>query len=300
MYTIADPHRVRLADPHRVRLVNLLTDAGQPIISPSPSLLSPLTIQSPPPDSSPSPSIISLADSDLSQIPPALKCSRSSTHSNHFRLGTLRFSSKYNNWFTFIKYEEPVTVRSCMPIHARELATKDWRKVGIVIPVKNPVDLAGHSGSPLSRTQSNVSEMSPIGDPTEDKGAKAGAGSATLSMQGIRGTEQRHGAIGKCYAQAYACVHADAETGAWPCACRYRDGGIGVRMMMQRYGHGCALGDVEMGAWRKHDKVEVCAALPKKKVCAAERGPQSSWTMMRMVVRWSVDQRKERPEGSTL
>ncbi|KAM7489869.1 hypothetical protein LguiB_027353 [Lonicera macranthoides] len=86
-------HR-RPADPHRVRPVNLLTDAGKPIISPSPSLLSPLTIQSPPPDSSPSPSLLSLADSDLSQIPPALKCSRSSTHSNHFRLRTLRFSSK--------------------------------------------------------------------------------------------------------------------------------------------------------------------------------------------------------------
>lgn len=30
---------------------------------------------------------------------------------------------QYNNWFTFSEYEEPVTVRSCRPIHARELAT---------------------------------------------------------------------------------------------------------------------------------------------------------------------------------
>ncbi|KAK9280336.1 hypothetical protein L1049_014024 [Liquidambar formosana] len=30
---------------------------------------------------------------------------------------------QYNNWFTFSDYEEPVTVRSCKPIHARELAT---------------------------------------------------------------------------------------------------------------------------------------------------------------------------------
>ncbi|XVF05827.1 hypothetical protein REPUB_Repub05bG0206700 [Reevesia pubescens] len=29
---------------------------------------------------------------------------------------------QYNNWFTFSEYEEPVTVRSCQPIHARELA----------------------------------------------------------------------------------------------------------------------------------------------------------------------------------
>lgn len=29
---------------------------------------------------------------------------------------------QYNNWFTFSEYEEPVTVRSCRPIHARELA----------------------------------------------------------------------------------------------------------------------------------------------------------------------------------
>ncbi|XWS71916.1 hypothetical protein CRYUN_Cryun03dG0179500 [Craigia yunnanensis] len=29
---------------------------------------------------------------------------------------------QYNNWFTFTEYEEPVTVRSCRPIHARELA----------------------------------------------------------------------------------------------------------------------------------------------------------------------------------
>lgn len=30
---------------------------------------------------------------------------------------------QYNNWFTFSEYEEPVTVRSTRPIHARELAT---------------------------------------------------------------------------------------------------------------------------------------------------------------------------------
>ncbi|KAL0435035.1 UNVERIFIED_CONTAM: hypothetical protein Sradi_0211400 [Sesamum radiatum] len=30
---------------------------------------------------------------------------------------------QYNSWFTFTDYEEPVTVRSCRPIHARELAT---------------------------------------------------------------------------------------------------------------------------------------------------------------------------------
>lgn len=30
---------------------------------------------------------------------------------------------QYNNWFTFSEYEEPVTIRSCRPIHARELAT---------------------------------------------------------------------------------------------------------------------------------------------------------------------------------
>lgn len=29
---------------------------------------------------------------------------------------------QYNNWFTFSGYEEPVTVRSCRPLHARELA----------------------------------------------------------------------------------------------------------------------------------------------------------------------------------
>ncbi|XP_060175975.1 uncharacterized protein LOC132606472 isoform X1 [Lycium barbarum] len=29
---------------------------------------------------------------------------------------------QYNSWFTFSEYEEPVTVRSCRPIHARELA----------------------------------------------------------------------------------------------------------------------------------------------------------------------------------
>ncbi|CAL0301634.1 unnamed protein product [Lupinus luteus] len=29
---------------------------------------------------------------------------------------------QYNNWFTFSEYEEPVTIRSCRPIHARELA----------------------------------------------------------------------------------------------------------------------------------------------------------------------------------
>ncbi|XP_008795783.2 LOW QUALITY PROTEIN: 28S ribosomal protein S29, mitochondrial [Phoenix dactylifera] len=30
---------------------------------------------------------------------------------------------QYNNWFTFSEYQEPVTVRSCRPIHARELST---------------------------------------------------------------------------------------------------------------------------------------------------------------------------------
>ncbi|PSS01265.1 28S ribosomal protein [Actinidia chinensis var. chinensis] len=30
---------------------------------------------------------------------------------------------QYNNWFTFSEYEEAVTVRSCRPVHARELAT---------------------------------------------------------------------------------------------------------------------------------------------------------------------------------
>lgn len=30
---------------------------------------------------------------------------------------------QYNSWFTFADYEEPVTVRSCMPVHARELST---------------------------------------------------------------------------------------------------------------------------------------------------------------------------------
>lgn len=29
---------------------------------------------------------------------------------------------QYNNWFTFSEYEEPVTIRSCRPIHARELS----------------------------------------------------------------------------------------------------------------------------------------------------------------------------------
>ncbi|OMP02353.1 Ribosomal protein S23/S29, mitochondrial [Corchorus olitorius] len=29
---------------------------------------------------------------------------------------------QYNNWFTFSEYEEPVAVRSCRPVHARELA----------------------------------------------------------------------------------------------------------------------------------------------------------------------------------
>ncbi|CAK8566025.1 unnamed protein product [Lathyrus sativus] len=28
---------------------------------------------------------------------------------------------QYNNWFTFSEYEEPVTIRSCRPIHAREI-----------------------------------------------------------------------------------------------------------------------------------------------------------------------------------
>ncbi|WCJ34819.1 mitochondrial 28S ribosomal protein S29-related [Euphorbia peplus] len=30
---------------------------------------------------------------------------------------------QYNNWFTFSEYEEPVTIRSCRSIHAKELAT---------------------------------------------------------------------------------------------------------------------------------------------------------------------------------
>ncbi|XP_057788313.1 uncharacterized protein LOC131005381 isoform X2 [Salvia miltiorrhiza] len=30
---------------------------------------------------------------------------------------------QYNNWFTFTNFEEPVTNRSCRPIHAREVAT---------------------------------------------------------------------------------------------------------------------------------------------------------------------------------
>ncbi|KAG6752519.1 28S ribosomal protein S29 [Populus alba x Populus x berolinensis] len=29
---------------------------------------------------------------------------------------------QYNNWFTFSEYEEPATMRSCRPVHARELA----------------------------------------------------------------------------------------------------------------------------------------------------------------------------------
>lgn len=29
---------------------------------------------------------------------------------------------QYNNWFTFSEYEEPVTIRSTRPVHARELA----------------------------------------------------------------------------------------------------------------------------------------------------------------------------------
>ncbi|KAI3507946.1 hypothetical protein L1887_22943 [Cichorium endivia] len=30
---------------------------------------------------------------------------------------------QYNSWFTFTEFEEPVTVRSCRPIHAKEVAT---------------------------------------------------------------------------------------------------------------------------------------------------------------------------------
>lgn len=30
---------------------------------------------------------------------------------------------QYNSWFTFSEYGEPVTVRSCRPIHAKELTT---------------------------------------------------------------------------------------------------------------------------------------------------------------------------------
>ncbi|XP_031498773.1 uncharacterized protein LOC116263253 [Nymphaea colorata] len=30
---------------------------------------------------------------------------------------------QYNNWFTFSEYQEPVTARSCRPIHAKELST---------------------------------------------------------------------------------------------------------------------------------------------------------------------------------
>jgi hypothetical protein len=28
---------------------------------------------------------------------------------------------QYNSWFTFSDFQEPVTVRSCRPIHAKEL-----------------------------------------------------------------------------------------------------------------------------------------------------------------------------------
>ncbi|KAM7489922.1 hypothetical protein LguiB_027406 [Lonicera macranthoides] len=39
------------------------------------------------------------------------------------------------------------------------------------VPGNRPLmDKPHHNGSPLSRTQSDVSEMSPIGDHTEDKG----------------------------------------------------------------------------------------------------------------------------------
>lgn len=31
--------------------------------------------------------------------------------------------AQYNSWFTFSEYEEPVTIRSCRQLHARELAT---------------------------------------------------------------------------------------------------------------------------------------------------------------------------------
>lgn len=34
---------------------------------------------------------------------------------------------QYNSWFTFSEYEEPVTVRSCRPIHAKELATVSFQ-----------------------------------------------------------------------------------------------------------------------------------------------------------------------------
>uniref|UniRef100_M8C4P3 Small ribosomal subunit protein mS29 n=1 Tax=Aegilops tauschii TaxID=37682 RepID=M8C4P3_AEGTA len=30
---------------------------------------------------------------------------------------------QYNSWFTFTEYQEPVTVRSCRSIHAKELTT---------------------------------------------------------------------------------------------------------------------------------------------------------------------------------
>lgn len=30
---------------------------------------------------------------------------------------------QYNSWFTFSEFEEPVTPRSCRPVHARELTT---------------------------------------------------------------------------------------------------------------------------------------------------------------------------------
>jgi len=38
-----------------------------------------------------------------------------------FDLFVLVTCLQYNNWFTFSEYEEPVTIRSCRPIHAKEL-----------------------------------------------------------------------------------------------------------------------------------------------------------------------------------
>ncbi|XP_051117943.1 uncharacterized protein LOC127242443 [Andrographis paniculata] len=39
------------------------------------------------------------------------------------RIPVLLAIDQYNSWFTFAGFEEPVTVRSCKPIHAREVAT---------------------------------------------------------------------------------------------------------------------------------------------------------------------------------
>ncbi|CAJ1960511.1 unnamed protein product [Sphenostylis stenocarpa] len=43
---------------------------------------------------------------------------------------------QYNNWFTFSEYEEPVTIRSCRPIHARELTMLTYMKMLVMLLVK--------------------------------------------------------------------------------------------------------------------------------------------------------------------